>query len=236
MRKYFYALIALFTSYSTHSIYAQSRSLTESAYTQSVIGISGSPEAACGVFRTMESVRHGFVAGLKGVQVKINQPVCPGQHGSVSLVNASGESWKYRVIEKNGMLVTEGEVGYNRMIGKLNPGAYMIQFMLADGNSFLDEFSVVAGEGLTASVNTGEKISSTVNTALVLKGTCEGATEFTWDFGDGSVVYGESSVEHSFKSPGTYTVTMTANNFDCSASVKCQVTISGPVAQSETED
>lgn len=235
MRKFFYALIALCTS-SSYSINAQSRSITEHAYSQSVIGINGSPEVACGVFRTMESVRHGVVPRLKGVQVKINQPMCPGQFGSVSLVNSSGENWKYRVIEKTGLLMGEGEVGYNRIIGKLNHGSYMIQFTMADGNSFLDEFLIVPGVGLTASINAGEKVSATTTAAIALTGKCEGATEFTWDFGDGAVVYGESSVEHLFTSPGIYTITMTANNFDCSSSVKCQVTVSGPVAQSEGED
>jgi len=89
--------------------YSQAKPIAQHAYSQSVSSNSGDSNREAGTFRTMESVRYGMLDGYKGVVVKVEQPVCAGQSGSISLLNPSGEAWKYRVIEKNGNLISEGD-------------------------------------------------------------------------------------------------------------------------------
>ena len=219
----------LVASLSLISFVAQGQ--TENARTHALIQSAtqekGQQDPNFAVFRTMESVRHGMLPGYKGVEVRVEQPVCDGQQGAIYLVNPSGEPWKYKVIDKSGPMVTEGQVGYNRHISSLNTGTYLIQFILADGTSVIDEFSIRKGKGLQASVRQVDKPSG--NT-VKLKCEAPGANEFTWDFGDGTTAYGGAEMEHKYKTSGNYMVKVSANNFDCKAEASMPLEISTAVA------
>ena len=45
--------------------------------------------------------------------------------------------------------------------------------------------------------------------------TVQGASDMTWDFGDGTIVTGVLSPVHVYTSPGMYTVTFIASNATC---------------------
>jgi len=196
---------------------AQPSATSKEAFAQSVTVAIGDKNAAAGTFRTMESIRFGMLEGHKGVIVKVEQPVCPDQPGTLSLVNPSGEAWKYKVIEKNGRLISEGDVGYDRRINHLPAGNYLIQFTLSTGISALDEFSITPGKGLEATMVSDAKSGLPVGKSISFAGKCAGASEFVWDFGDGTVSYGTEAAEHVYAKPGNYIVHFTSNNFDCSA-------------------
>ena len=55
-----------------------------------------------GTFITMESVRHGHIAGLTGVEVRVEQPICADQTGSVFMKNPNNEAWSFKVIDRKG--------------------------------------------------------------------------------------------------------------------------------------
>lgn len=206
------------------------------ALNQSVVAVQGSKEASCGTFRTMESLRYGDGGDARAVQVKIEQPLCEDQQGAVALVNPSGADWKYKVIRREGSLVSEGQVGYNRRIGSLPPGSYLIQFSLPDGTSALDEFSVKPPKGMVASMEFSKGNIYVTGSELQFSATCSNAEEFIWDFGDGTApIYGNAKASHQFAKPGAYTVSVTANNFDCSSSISKQVIVTGVTVQEDTE-
>lgn len=230
MKRTLYSAILIFISSGIMS--AQSNNARVNALVASSIQSGENADPNFAVFRTMESVRHGLLPGLRGVQVKVEQPICEGQAGSVALVNESGEAWKYKIIDRNGPLIQEGDVGYNRRIGSLNTGAYLIQFTLSNGTSVIDEFTVRRGKGLQASVNVQSPVVVS-GQPIKLSAEAQGATEFTWDFGDGSTTFGESSTEHIYKSQGSYTITLVANNFDCKAEATTSVTVAGEPAAVE---
>lgn len=225
MRHHFYTVAFLLLL--GGSLAAQTENARTHALIQSAIQEKGQSDPNFAVFRTMESVRHGMLPGYKGVDVRVEQPICEGQQGSVYLVNPSGEAWKYKVIDKSGPMVTEGQVGYNRHIPSLNSGSYLIQFQLADGTSVIDEFNIKRGKGLQAEI---KQVGNIEGNKVHLQCEASGATEFTWDFGDGTTAYTGGEVQHQYKSPGTYTVKVSANNFDCKAESAMQVVIQGPVA------
>lgn len=230
MKRTFYS--ALFLVFSSGLIHSQSTNDRVNALVASSIKPESGADPNFAVFRTMESVRHGMLPGYRGVQVRVEQPICEGQPGSIALVNETGEAWKYKIIDRNGPQIQEGDVGYNRKIGKLNTGAYLIQFTLANGTSVIDEFNIRRGKGLQASISIDAPVAFS-DQKVKISGESQGATEFTWDFGDGITSYGDNNVEHAYKTPGTYTITMVANNFDCKAEATVILTVAGQPAAVE---
>jgi len=211
-------------------INAQVVSAKQTALSSSVVEKIDNKDPNYGIFKTMESIRYGMYPGVKGVQLRLEQPTCSGQTGAVGLVNSSGEAWKYRVMEKSGTVVGEGDVGYNRRIQGIKQGTYLIHFTLSDGTSAVDEFSIIEGKELKAQIETVTN-SGSIGAQIEFVGSCIGATEFTWDFGDGTTAFGETTVKHAYKKEGSYTVTLKASNFQCHSTVKQFVTIVNSLAQ-----
>ena len=210
---------------------AQTVSAKQTALITSIDATTASKDPNVGVFKTMESIRYGMYPGVKGVQLRLEQPTCSGQTGAIGLVNSSGEAWKYIVMEKAGTVVGEGDVGYNRRIQGMKQGAYLIHFTLANGTSAVDEFTIVEGKEITARLETLNLPSHGVGTSIEFAGSCNGANEFTWDFGDGTTAFGEAITKHAYQKAGNYTVTFKAANFQCHSTVKQFVTIANPLAQ-----
>lgn len=230
MKKILYTISILF--FGATGMFAQQQNMRATALIQSAVNDKESKDQGFAVFRTMESVRHGLLPGYKGVEVMVEQPVCAGQSGAIILKNPSGEAWKYRVIDKSGPLITEGQVGYQRHVTSLPTGSYLVQFYLDNGVSVMDEFQIKQGKGLqaTASVQPGS-----TPTEFRFHADAPVAKEFSWDFGDGQTAYGDADVVHQFKAPGQYQVQLTANNFDCKATSTVTVTVQAPVAATPQE-
>jgi hypothetical protein len=230
----FYKLGAFLLLFSAASVisHAQTISAKQAALSSSVDGNSATNEPNFGIFKTMESIRYGMYPGVKGVQLRLEQPACSGKTGAISLVNSSGEPWKYKVmLKETGIIIGEGDVGYNRRVQEMKQGTYLIHFTLADGTSAVDEFSITGGKELTAQLEPQDMLSHGVGVPIEFTGTCDGANEFTWDFGDGNTAFGETSVKHKYEKAGNYTVTFKASNFQCHSTVKQFVTIGNPLAQ-----
>jgi hypothetical protein len=213
------------------------QALHYAALSQSLIQNEASASVAgFGIFMTMESMLYDEEKKGLAVTVNIEQPVCEGQKGVLALVNPSGAKWQYKILDKKGAFIGEGAVGYNRRIGDLEPGNYFVHFTLPDGTSAIDEFKIKNAKGLQASLEAHPENKYVTGAELSFTGLSNGASEFAWDFGDGSpLVYGKLSVSHTYNIPGSYTVTFTANNFDCQESSHYEVKISGPVAFDKSE-
>ena len=209
---------------------SQVLSAKQVALVSSVIENVDNQDANYGIFKTMESIRFGMSPGLKGVQLRLEQPTCFGQLGAISLANTSGEAWKYRVLGKSGTVLGEGDVGYDRRLQGIKQGEYLIHFTMADGTSAIDEFEILPGKELKAQIESITN-SGSVGTAQEFIGSCAGATEFTWDFGDGATAFGETKVNHTFTKEGSFTVTLKASYLECHAIVKQSVNITYPLAQ-----
>ncbi len=189
-----------------------------------------------GTFITMESVRHGHIAGLTGVEVKVEQPICADQTGSVLMKNPNNEAWSFKVIDRKGPLVTQGDNLANRHIGNLKAGEYLIQFTHANGTSVIDQFQVKQGKGFEVEVLSAENLETTPGQEVIFKVSAPGAKEINWDFGDGLYASGSGDAAHSFLYPGIYSVLMTASNFDCKTEKTFTVTVSPAAGLAETKD
>jgi hypothetical protein len=212
------------------------QSIQYAALSQSVIKTETASVQNFGTFRTMESMAFDEEKSGLAVGVKIIQPICEGQPGSLSLTNPSGAQWTYKVMNKKGGFIGEGAVGYDRKIGELNPGVYFVHFTLPDGTSAIDEFTIHQPEGINVSIEKDHSNKYVSSGKLNFIGVSSGANEFVWDFGDGSpLVYGQASVSHVYHTPGKYTIKYTVNNWDCQKSASEQINITGPVAFEKSE-
>lgn len=66
-----------------------------------------------------------------------------------------------------------------------------------------------------------------VGDPIYFRNRSQGATAYQWDFSDGSSLDDNKSTSHYFKYPGTYQVTLTAFNNECSSQKTATVTVSG---------
>ncbi len=189
-----------------------------------------------GTFVTMESVRHGHIAGLTGVEVKVEQPICADQPGSLLMKNPNNEAWSYKVIDRKGPLVTQGDNLGNRHIGNLKAGEYLIQFTHANGTSVIDQFQVKQGKGFEVELLSAESVNALPGEEINFRINAPGAKEINWDFGDGLYASGGNEATHSFLYPGIYPVLLTASNFDCKIEKTFTVTVSPAAGLAETKD
>lgn len=237
-KRHMFKLLTLTSLFAVLSVGAKGQS--ENAKIRALIESStlekGTGKNISGTYRSMEEIRYGAVPGLKGVQVRLEQPVCSGQSGSLWLVNESGEPWSYRVIDRKGPLVTEGATGYNRKIGNLSPGNYLIQFTHAKGISVLDNFTVKEGNELEIDVTATPLTTEGQNSTVKFHVNAQTGMDYEWDFGDGQFTFNENTVSHTYQAPGTYVVRCAVGNFDCRTEKKLEIIIHGPATFAEQKD
>jgi PKD repeat protein len=83
-----------------------------------------------------------------------------------------------------------------------------------------------AALGLTADflLSTGTVILSATGTVATTNNSLN-ATEYIWDFGDGSALDYNVSPIHAYNTPGDYTITLTAINLNCTTSVSLPISV-----------
>ena len=233
--KYIFTL-GILSSFFIGKANAQS-SIKYQALNQSVVSIQQSGTSSFGTFRTMESLQYSEEGSNRSIQVKIEQPLCDQQLGVLAMVNPSGADWKYRILRKEGDLISEGKVGNDRRIGSLKAGNYLINFTLPDGTSTIDEFVVRSPKGVEVEISLAKTNQYTIDKDINIKALSDFATEYFWNFGDDSKPeIGAETVTHSYAKPGIYKITVEASNFDCSSTLVKQIEITGATASTQSEN
>jgi PKD repeat protein len=107
----------------------------------------------------------------------------------------------------------------------LMTGSYLIETSF-DGTDFIANAIEVQS---IASVENADILSSATNVTLdqaniAFTTQATGATQISWNFGDGSVAQG-NVVNHTYTQPGIYTVTMTAGNGLCSSTQSLEIAV-----------
>jgi len=108
----------------------------------------------------------------------------------------------------------------------LASGNYTLGMSYTDGGN-ISRNIVVENNGMTtpASFIASATNVSIADAIIEFQGNAQGATEYTWDFGDGTVVSGDLNPVHAYNALGVYTVTFTAMNNGCGSSATTAITV-----------
>lgn len=111
-------------------------------------------------------------------------------------------------------------------VTNLSAGNYSLNLTYADGGSTTKN-AVVESNGMTAPASfiASATTVSIADAIIEFQGTAQGASEYIWDFGDGTIVTGDLNPVHAYTSLGVYTVTFTALNNGCGTTATSTVSV-----------
>ena len=111
-------------------------------------------------------------------------------------------------------------------VTNLSAGNYSLKLTYTDGGSTTKN-AVVESNGMTAPASfiASATTVSIADAIIEFQGTAQGASEYIWDFGDGTIVTGDLNPVHAYTSLGVYTVTFTALNNGCGSTATSTVSV-----------
>jgi PKD repeat protein len=134
---------------------------------------------------------------------------------SAKIKNLSGE-----VVAENDSIMTE------YIFTSLTPGAYSLEASY-DGQDMIsnsvniDAFQAFEDINFVSSSNV-----VSIDQAIVEFSASESVNaQYTWNFGDGTILTGNSSVSHAFMQPGIYTVTLSIDNSGCVSTSSSEIIV-----------
>ena len=108
----------------------------------------------------------------------------------------------------------------------LPSGSYGVDLAL-NQNDVVTQYVNVDGGGIISPatfVSSATEVSI-ADAIIEFSAQAQGATEFTWNFGDGVTLSGTATPVHAYTQPGIYTVTLTASNGGCESTVSSMITV-----------
>ncbi|MEZ5172226.1 MAG: T9SS type A sorting domain-containing protein [Bacteroidia bacterium] len=151
---------------------------------------------------------------------------CVQNDGELIISSPSATAWNYSVSNSAGEVIAQDtEFTGNATIGNLAGGVYSINMSNSFGTTFNQVVEIASGEMVSASI-TASSNSIDVNDGFVqFAAQVQGASDITWDFGDGSIVTGVMTPSHIYTEAGTYTVTFIASNVNCMDVKTMEITV-----------
>jgi hypothetical protein len=156
---------------------------------------------------------------------------CVQNDGSILIHSPSATEWNYQVVNEGGQQVATGAsfTGTTQVSG-LQGGHYIVQLSNIFGSLVQQEVDVPSGSQVAASVSANHTEVNVSEIAIQFTGTASGAVDYTWDFGDGTIVTGILNPSHMYTEPGVYNVTFIASNANCMDLKTVQVRVNGQAA------
>lgn len=189
---------------------AQGHTFSDLAAGEYHLRVSG---GGCGEMESMVVV-HG--PAPISARVSARMATCGAATDGAVEVEPAGGTAPYTITWNNGE--------HGRRFAEAGAGRYSARIADAHGCSMTtDEVVVGAAAAPVAAFSTGQDLVMPGEGMQFFNDGTYGLT-YAWNFGDGATS-DENEPVHVYTAPGTYTVTLTAGNGDCTASIAHQVTI-----------
>ena len=161
-----------------------------------------------------------------GVYMSANTESCVQNDGSIIINSSSSTEWNYNVTNSEGQSISAGEsFTGTTQINNLTGGNYFILLTNDFGTVLQQTVSVPSGMPVTASISASETTTEVSSAPLNFHANVNGAIDFTWNFGDGTIVTGTTDPTHVYTEPGVYTVTFIASNANCMEVKSLQINV-----------
>jgi fibronectin-binding autotransporter adhesin len=141
---------------------------------------------------------------------------CASNDGTILINSNSATTWDYSVLNSNGATIASAtDFSGNAMLENLAADIYTVNLSNQFGTFVQEAIEIQGGEGVTANVYASANEVEISDAAVSFTATVTGATDITWNFGDGTIVTGILNPVHYYTSPGTYSVSFVASNASC---------------------
>lgn len=189
--------------------------LTSSAYTYTNTSIN-----------TQDPIR--FRLHLRAPLAVTATAACAGQaSGKMLMSNPNSTPVVVEVKDNaNNVVTTTTPFTGEKLIENLAAGAYIINFSYSNGDAATLAKEIGTGSIFSAPNFIASATTVAIEDAIIeFQATAPGATEFEWNFGDGTMVSNDLNPVHAYMQPGVYTVTFTARNGGCESVQTMTVTV-----------
>lgn len=184
-------------------------------------GVSVSSTAGCGALSTTFTIEEPAAFEITALDGRTS---CPDAADGMVDLTVLGGTAPYTYTW------SDGSTGEDLVAAA---GLYTVTIVDANGcTTMTPELSIAAGEGPTADA-TPSTTTTLVNTPIGFVNNSSEGESYLWQFGDGEVST-EYTPEHTYTAPGTYTVTLTVDNGNCTATWTAQVVVETSTSISST--
>ncbi len=154
---------------------------------------------------------------------------CVGETNGKLIVSNSNMAYPMTAVLKNNngeTVSNSGQFVGEHIFQNLSSGSYTVDMSYVDGSVFslssnIGVSGVLSPASFIASSNTVQLADAIIEFAA----TAPGATEFIWNFGDGTIETTSATPVHAYMQPGIYTVTLTALSGGCSSTATSVVSV-----------
>lgn len=140
---------------------------------------------------------------------------CAGNPGALHLSQPGSYAWNYEVKDADNAVIDSG-AAFNgiKTLDNLQEGIYTISLEDSYGYALTKQVELDGKEPVVAQFEVSED-ELQVGETLHFYDYSVGASNLSWNFGDGTIVQADAFPTHHFALPGTYEVMLTASNADC---------------------
>ena len=139
------------------------------------------------------------------VEINATDATC-STSGIININQPGTANWAYTVTDNNNATISSGTLSQNSpVVVNAAAGTYTLTLVDANNYTVMKTVTVNGTTSLTAAFASAN--NTTTNVDVAFNSTTADATNYYWDFGDGSTGSGQNAI-HNYADTGTYTVTL----------------------------
>ena len=144
--------------------------------------------------------------------------------GSINITQPGTADWAYTVTDNNNATISSGTLNQNNPV-TVNAAAGTYTLTLTDNNNYTVVKNIIVNGTAPVTATFAAVNTTTTQVDVAFNSTTANATNYYWDFGDGTTASGQNTL-HSYADTGTYTVTLIVVGANgCSATAAQTITV-----------